>query len=64
MRVSVWDQGQLEVDIHSIPQIVYQPLNQRLVAETDIGTALKEQISDLKKLLCAYQNGALKESGR
>ena len=51
-----------EVDIHSIPQIVYQPLNQRLVGDTDIGASLKEQIADLKLLLRAYQTGAIKES--
>ncbi len=59
--VTVEEAVRNEVDIHSIPQIVYQPLTQRLVGDTDIGTTLKEQIADLKKLLHAYQSGIIKE---
>ena len=32
-----------------------------MVADTDIGKSLKEQIQDLKELVHAYQEGILKE---
>ena len=36
-------------------------LNRKRVADTDIGTRLKEEIADLKELLAAYRDGTLKE---
>ena len=35
--------------------------NRKRVSDTDIGKRLKEEISDLKKLLEAYREGGLKE---
>ena len=34
-----------------------------LVANTDMGKELREQIDDLRELLYAYRHGIIKESG-
>ena len=36
-------------------------VSRKRVADTDIGTKLKEEIEDLKQLLIAYREGILKE---
>ena len=53
-----------EVDIHSSRRAVEHFENRSLVADTDTGTELKEQIEDLKRLLEAYRTGLIAESGK
>lgn len=48
-------------DIKSTTQIVEMSTHRMLVADTDKGTELRSQISDLKKLLYAYRHGIIKE---
>ncbi len=48
-------------DIKSTTQIVEMSAHRMLVADTDIGKDLKEQVADLEKLLYAYRHGYLKE---
>jgi len=48
-------------DIKSTTQIVEMSAHRMLVADTDIGKVLKEQVSDLEKLLYAYRHGFIKE---
>ena len=45
----------------SIP--VEQYIRRHFVADTDIGTELRENITDLEALLEAYREGVLKEKG-
>lgn len=49
------------LDIVSARQIVETNATRKRVADTDIGTDLKEQVLDLKKLLTAYKKGLVKE---
>ena len=48
-------------DIKSTTQIVEMSAHRMLVADTDKGEDLREQISDLRQLLKAYRHGILKE---
>ena len=48
-------------DIKSTTQIVEMAQHRMLVADTDRGAELRQQISDLKALLYAYRHGTLKE---
>ena len=48
-------------DIKSTIQIVEMSAHRMLVADTDKGEELREQIADLKMLLYAYRHGILKE---
>ena len=48
-----------ELDIYSTKQIV-EKVERKKIADTDIGTQLKQQISDLNRLLYMYKNGILK----
>lgn len=48
-------------DIKSTKQIVETSGHRMLVADTDRGNELKQQIEDLKELLYAYRHGYLKE---
>lgn len=48
-------------DIKSTVQIVEMSSHRMLVADTDKGEELREQISDLKQLLYAYRHGLLNE---
>ena len=48
-------------DIKSTTQIVEMSAHRMLVADTDKGHELREQVSDLKKLLHAYRHGIIKE---
>ena len=48
-------------DIKSTTQIVEMSAHRMLVADTDKGTELRAQISDLKDLLYAYRHGIIKE---
>ncbi len=48
-------------DIKSTTQIVEMSTHRMLVADTDKGAELREQISDLKQLLHAYRHGIIKE---
>ena len=48
-------------DIKSTTQIVEMSTHRMLVADTDKGRELCEQISDLKQLLHAYRHGIIKE---
>ena len=50
-----------ESDIFSDSTIVETALNRILVADTDIGTELRESISQLELLLQAYRNGSIVE---
>lgn len=49
-------------DIKSSTQIVEMSSHRMRVADTDIGRELKNQISDLQRLLYAYQHGYIKEA--
>ena len=49
-------------DIKSTTQIVEMSAHRMLVADTDKGDELREQVTDLKMLLYAYRHGILKES--
>ena len=49
-------------DIKSTTQIIEMANRRMLVADTDKGTELRQQIEDLKKLLYAYRHGYIKES--
>lgn len=51
-------------DIQSTWQIVEMSNRRMLVADTDKGTELREQINNLKKLLYAYRHGFIKERER
>lgn len=48
-------------DIKSEIILQEQVERRKLVADTDIGTKLKEEIADLKRLLSAYREGVIKE---
>ena len=48
-------------DIKSTTQIVEMSTHRMLVADTDKGAELRQQIADLKSLLYAYRHGILKE---
>ena len=50
-----------EVDIHSSRRVVERVESRTLVADTDNGSELKEQIADLEKLLEAYRSGLIAE---
>ena len=50
-----------EVDIHSSRRVIESVNGRTLVADTDIGTELKDQIADLNKLLDAYRKGTIIE---
>jgi fructose-1,6-bisphosphatase-3 len=50
-----------EIDIKSTTQIIEMSAHRMLVADTDKGRELKEQVSDLKQLLYAYRHGIIKE---
>lgn len=49
-------------DIKSSTQIVKMSSHRMRVADTDIGRELKNQISDLQRLLYAYRHGYIKEA--
>lgn len=49
-------------DIKSSTQIVEMSSHRMRVADTDIGCELKNQISDLQRLLYAYRHGYIKEA--
>lgn len=49
-------------DIKSSTQIVEMSSHRMRVADTDIGRELKNQISDLQRLLYAYRHGFIKEA--
>ncbi len=50
------------IDIKSTTQIVEMSSHRMLVADTDIGQEMKEQVANLKELLYAYRHGWIKES--
>lgn len=50
-----------ETDIHSNTFIVERTDRRTIVADTDVGTQIKEQIEDLEKLLRAYREGLIRE---
>ena len=56
------DAIQKGTDIKSTTQIVEMSAHRMLVADTDKGKELKQQIADLEELLYAYRHGYLKES--
>ncbi|MBO4826321.1 MAG: fructose-1,6-bisphosphatase [Prevotella sp.] len=58
---SASDAIQRGTDIKSTTQIVEMANRRMLVADTDKGTELKQQVADLKKLLYAYRHGMIKE---
>ncbi len=49
------------IDIKSTTQIVEMSSHRMLVADTDIGRELRQQITNLKELLYAYRHGWIKE---
>ncbi|MBR3182138.1 MAG: fructose-1,6-bisphosphatase [Eggerthellaceae bacterium] len=52
-----------ELDIYSQRRVVEMAGDRKLVADTDVGAKLKEQISDLENLLEAYRQGLIPELG-
>lgn len=50
-----------ESDIHSDSVMIKRAVERKLVADTDNGKELKEQIADLKMLLAAYRSGQIAE---
>ena len=53
-----------ELDIHSSRSVVESLDKRTLVADTDIGAELKQQIADLECLLAAYRRGEIAECGK
>ena len=53
-----------ETDIKSTIQIVEMSAHRMLVADTDKGEELREQVHDLKELLYAYRHGIITEKRR
>ena len=51
-------------DIKSTTQIIEMSQHRMLVADTDKGVEIRQQISDLKDLLYAYRHGFIKERDR
>ena len=51
-------------DIKSTTQIVEMSNRRMLVADTDKGRELRQQIADLEELLYAFRHGYIKESER
>ena len=58
---SAADAIQRGTDIKSTTQLVEMSAQRMLVADTDKGRELREQVADLKELLYAYRHGILKE---
>ena len=58
---SAADAIQRGTDIKSTTQLVEMSTHRMLVADTDKGRELREQVADLKELLYAYRHGILKE---
>ena len=52
---------QKESDIHSERTVVERAVKRKLVADTDNGKHIKEQIEDLKVLLEAYRSGKISQ---
>ena len=48
-------------DIKSTTQIIEMSSHRMLVADTDKGKEIRQQISDLQALLYAYRHGLIKE---
>ena len=59
--VSIDDAIRRETDIHSESIVVEEAKSRRLVADTDVGTDLKERIRELENLLQAYRSGTIIE---
>ena len=55
------DAIQRGIDIKSTTQLVELSTHRMLVADTDKGEELRQQIEDLRQLLYAYRHGILKE---
>ncbi|MGC4019182.1 MAG: fructose-1,6-bisphosphatase [Muricomes sp.] len=52
---------QKESDIHSEYMVVKRVVQRRRVGDTDVGNELKEQVTDLERLLAAYRSGEIIE---
>ena len=53
-----------EQDIHSSRRVVERVEKRTLVADTDTGAVLKQQVADLEQLLAAYRRGEIAEGGK
>ena len=53
-----------ELDIHSSRRVVDRVKQRTLVADTDIGARLKQQIAELEQLIAAYRQGILPEHAK
>lgn len=53
-----------ELDIHSSRKVVERVEKRTLVADTDTGAELKQQVADLEQLLEAYRKGEIPEGGK
>lgn len=62
--VTVQEAIRNEVDIHSTQEEFVTHRQRKLVADTDAGKELASRITDLKRLLVAYQRGVIKENLR
>ncbi|MCI8468286.1 MAG: fructose-1,6-bisphosphatase [Eggerthellaceae bacterium] len=52
-----------ERDIHSSRRVVERVEHRTLVADTDTGAQLKQQVADLEQLIAAYRQGLIPERG-
>ncbi len=50
-----------EIDIHSSGRVIAHMSRRMLVADTDTGARLKQQIADLERLLTAYDRGLISQ---
>ena len=53
-----------EIDIHSTKIVLEKVSERKMVADTDIGKEVQEQIADLEMLLAAFRKGIIKETHR
>lgn len=51
-----------EIDIHSTKIVLEKVSERKMVADTDIGKEVQEQITDLEMLLAAFRKGIIKET--
>ena len=51
-----------EIDIHSTKIVLEKVSERKMVADTDIGKEVQEQIADLEMLLAAFRKGIIKET--
>lgn len=53
-----------EIDIHSVKRVVEEVDRRAIIADTDKGRKIQQQIDDLQRLLAAYEAGVVSERRR